>query len=85
MKKNLIEGMRQAAMDVAQDSFNKGYLSAIRDVRKGLEGDPENIFKRSAILEALDDLSKQVELVMHVKEEATKWVLWNAYKKKLTT
>lgn len=72
MKKNLIEGMRQAAMDVAQDSFNKGYLSALKDVRKGLDGNPDDLFKRIVILEALDDLAKQVELVMHVKDEATK-------------
>lgn len=72
MKKNLIEGMRQAALDVAQDSFNKGYLSALKDVRNGFDGNADEAFTRQAIVMTINDLIKQVELIIQVKDEATK-------------
>lgn len=72
MKKNLIEGMRQAALDMAQDSYNKGYLSALQDVRNGFDGDTEQAFTRKSIVMTLNDMIKQVELIIQVKEEATK-------------
>ena len=72
MKKNLIEGMRQAALDMAQDSYNKGYLSALQDVRNGFDGDTEQAFTRKSIVMTLNDMIKQVELIIQVQEEATK-------------
>lgn len=72
MKKNLIDGMRQAALDMAQDSYNKGYLSALKDVRNGFDGDDNQAFTRQAIVMTLNDMIKQVELIIQVKEEATK-------------